>query len=88
MKLEIFSVLDSKAELFIQPFFSPTIATGIRLFEGAVNNPQDATFAQHADDYTLFNIGSFNQETGILTPPENNFPINLGLASGLLKKDE
>lgn len=82
VKLEIFSVRDSKAELFITPFHAPTIAAGLRMFESAVNTV-DGQFFQHADDYTLFHIGTFSQDSGILVPLAT--PVSLGLASTLIR---
>lgn len=57
--LNIFSVYDSKAEAFIQPFFSQTIGTALRDFGRAANDAQHQ-FHQHAGDYTLFHLGSFD----------------------------
>lgn len=82
IKLEIFSIRDSKAELFIQPFHAPTIAAGLRTFETAVNE-QQSQFFQHSDDYTLFHIGTFDQSTGIITALDA--AANLGLASTLIR---
>lgn len=77
MKLIAFSVHDSKAKAFVQPFFTPTQATGLRSFRAAVNDPS-TMFSRHAGDYTLFEIGEFYIETGILKP--HNVHINHGLA--------
>lgn len=77
MQLTAFSVYDSKVEAFIQPFFAPKRAVGLRLFKAACNN-ESADFNRFAADYTLFELGEFNQETAefILHPS----PVNLGVA--------
>lgn len=62
MKLEVFSVYDVKAEAFIAPFFMSTIAQAIRAFSEACSQEGHA-FRKHAEDYTLFHIGSFNDGT-------------------------
>lgn len=67
MKLEILSVHDSKAEAFITPFFSPNIPMAKRSFAMAVNDPE-TNFHKWAEDYTLFHVGSYDQDTGTLTP--------------------
>lgn len=66
MKLIIFSVFDSKADAFITPFFSPTVAVGVRSFATAANDP-NCQFAVHPGDYSLFELGEFDQEKGSVT---------------------
>jgi len=77
MHLKIFTVLDSKAEAFIQPFFSATTATAIRSFTIACND-QGHAFHRHSGDYTLFELGEFDQLSAIFDLHVT--PINLGLA--------
>lgn len=77
MKLHILTVHDSKAEAFIQPFFSQTPATGIRMFEQAAND-SNTDFSRHAEDYTLFELGTFDQDTAKFELHQT--PISLGLA--------
>lgn len=62
---KIFTIYDSKADAFHQPFFSQTTASGIRAFEGVVNKPE-TPFHQHPADYTLFEIGSWNELDGTI----------------------
>lgn len=59
----IYTVYDSKAEAYMQPFFSQTAGTAARAFEKAVNDPQH-DFHQNAGDYTLFEIGQWDEHTG------------------------
>lgn len=75
--LKLFSVYDSKAGAFIQPFFSQSTGTAVRAFEQAAND-EDHYFHQFAGDYTLFELGSFEQETAKFEI--HSSPINLGLA--------
>lgn len=77
MKLTAFSVYDSKAAAYITPFFTPTIAMGTRSFGEAANDP-NLMFARHPSDYTLFEIGEFDLETGELK--KHDALINHGLA--------
>lgn len=77
MTLKMFSVYDSKAEAFIQPFFSQSTGTAVRSFEDAANQ-ESHEFQKHAADYTLFELGDFDQNTGITTCLEVR--INLGNA--------
>lgn len=77
MELVILSVHDSKAEAFITPFFQPNLAMGLRAFAQAVNDPE-SMFHIHPGDYTLFELGRFNSNTGELIPLPS--PKNHGLA--------
>ncbi len=85
MKLKVFSIFDSKAEAFIQPFYSQTTGTAIRSFEAAVNQPEHE-FHKYAGDYTLFELGEFDQNTGITTSLETQ--LNLGLALTFIREPQ
>lgn len=76
-QLLMFSVYDSKATAFITPFFSPTTATAVRAFAAAAND-HGHEFGRYAGDYTLFCIGTFDSESGKITP--SNVQENLGTA--------
>ncbi len=77
MKLKLFSIHDSKAAAFIQPFFSPTTATALRSFATAAND-EATDFFRYGGDYTLFELGEFDQLSAKLETYST--PINLGLA--------
>ena len=72
----IFTIYDSKAETCLPPFFSPNSATAIRDFEVAANDTS-TVFYKHAADYTLFEIASWDDQTGHIEP---HVHINLGTA--------
>lgn len=63
MVLRIFSVFDSKMNAFLPPFFTLTASMALRSFEDAVRS-EGHDFGNHAEDYTLFELGSFNQHSG------------------------
>lgn len=65
--MKMFSVYDSAAKAFLRPFMAPTRGMALRGFMDACSSP-DHEFAKHASDYTLFEIGSFDEATGILVP--------------------
>lgn len=77
MKLEMFSVYDSKAKAFMNPMFLPQVGQATRLFANAVNS-KDHQFGANPSDYTLFHIGTFDDETAKIT--SKIAPENLGLA--------
>lgn len=84
MKLEIFAVYDSKAEAYIQPFFQAKINQAKRVFQNAAQDIKHA-FGRNPEDYTLFHLGSWNDENAILSP--NKTPISLGTAQEFQNKE-
>ncbi len=82
--IKLFTVYDSKAARFLQPFSSETTETAIRNFRATVNN-KDHQFNLYPEDYTLFEIGAFNDESGHLEPIN---PHSLGLAITFLPTGE
>jgi len=74
---KIFTVYDSKAELFMQPFFMPTTGQALRSFEDTCND-SSTLFAKHPADFTLFEIGSYEDITCEIRI--NDSKVNLGTA--------
>lgn len=77
MNLETFSVYDSKAKAYLPPFFLHNTGMATRIFQNCANDPTH-TFGANPGDYTLFHIGSFDDNTGTLEALKT--PISLGLA--------
>lgn len=65
MIIKIFSVYDLKAESFLQPMFFRSSNEAIRAFSKAVND-EGHEFFKHAEDYVLFEIGNFDDVSGLL----------------------
>lgn len=85
MLLKIFSVYDVKAEAYMQPFFMQSTGQACRSFEDTVNNPE-SVFNKHAADFTLFEIGTFEDSNCSWSHHEAN--INLGTALEYIKQKE
>lgn len=68
MRLMMVSVFDKKALAYTQPDMAAQPGQAIRSFSDAVNNPQSA-FNKHPEDYALYNIGYFDDNTGLIFPP-------------------
>lgn len=66
-KQYVFSVYDSKAEMFNQPMFFKAIPEALRAFGDEAMRP-DSAIHKHPDDYSIFCIGEFDVDTGLLTP--------------------
>lgn len=66
----VFSVHDAKADAFLPPFILPKTEMAQRVFSDCVNSP-DHQFGKHPEDYTLFHLGTFDDENGLHTPHRN-----------------
>lgn len=74
--LGVYTIHDSAAEAFMRPFFAQSSGAAIRSFSDLVNGTErDHPVAAHPEDYTLFEIGQFNERTGQLVSCE---PRSLG----------
>lgn len=79
----IFTVFDSAAGAFLEPFFAPTIEFAIRGFRQAVNTEKHQ-FNTFPEDYTLYHIGEFNAVAGLIKPQD---PRSLGVAITFIDKE-
>ena len=83
MSMKMFIVYDSKAEAYLQPFYAQATGAGVRIFSQA-SSDQSHQFFKHGADYTLFEIGSFDESTGTLVIADAK--VNLGTALELAEK--
>lgn len=81
--LHVFSVYDSKAKAYLQPFFCSTVAVAMRSFGAAVNDERH-DFHRFAGDYTLFEVGLWYDDVGRLVELEPK--VSLGVAVEFLKE--
>lgn len=77
MLVKMFTVYDSKTKAFITPFFNITTESATRTFSNA-SNDKEHQFGRNPEDYTLFEIGIYDDETAKITPLQT--PLSLGLA--------
>lgn len=66
MKLLVFAVHDRVVESFGSPFTAQTDAEAKRMFMGAASDP-DTYLAKNPQDFSLYQVGTFNNSTGELT---------------------
>lgn len=74
--MKIFTVYDSKAKAYLQPFFSRTDATAVRDLKAAANT-HDHQFNKYAEDYTLYVIGEFDEITGKISAHDPESIVNV-----------
>lgn len=62
------AVLDSAVQGFGQPFFVAATGQATRSFGDEINRKEQGNaLAAHPDDYTLYQLGMFDEETGEFT---------------------
>lgn len=74
MILRALAIHDKKAELFSMPIFVQAVGQGVRSFADTVNDGK-SEYARHPEDYTLFDIGSYDDVKGQLV---SIVPVSLG----------
>lgn len=85
MKYLLISIKDRAVNAF-QPLASVRAkGEAIRSFQDALNNPQNAQIHAHPDDFDLYLIGTFDDETGKI---ESNEPEQLALGKQLKIRGE
>jgi len=77
MMLKIFSVFDSKVGAYMSPFFMRSTGEAVRAFTQAVSD-KDTQFCKHPEDYTLFELGEWDDQTSKFDLKST--PVSLGLA--------
>ncbi len=79
MNHRIFVIFDSKARCYMPPFFMPEVGQAVRVFSDMCNDKSHA-FGQHPEDYTLFEIGTFDDREGKLLQLKASITHGVGLA--------
>lgn len=72
MILQVFSVWDEKGTVFSSPFFMANKGLAIRGFSDLVKD-KSTRVAQHPEDYKLYLIGEFDDNSGQLVSDKPEF---------------
>ena len=78
MKHKCFSIFDSAAEAYLPPFVLPTEGMAIRVFTDCCNSEKHQ-FGVNPGDYTLFELGVFDDATALFEA----LPAGMKLVNGL-----
>lgn len=65
MKQKVFAIRDSKAEVYLQPFFRKTHGEAERDFRQLVKD-EKSLVSKYPEDYDLYFIGSYDDELGAI----------------------
>lgn len=78
----VFSIYDSAVSTWRPPIYARSKGEILRSFTDAANNPQ-TDFAKHPGDYTLFDIGTWDDDKCLFALHKT--PISLGKAVEFIK---
>jgi len=65
MQLKIYSIRDSKSEVYNQPFYKKTHGEAERDFRSLVND-EKSTINKYPEDFDLYYLGDYDDNTGKL----------------------
>jgi hypothetical protein len=80
--LTIVAVKDRAVDAYNRPFYVPTIGAAIRSFTDEVNRNESEMNA-HPEDYDLYEMGTFCDQTGTFLPAEGGIPRVISRAQDL-----
>lgn len=80
---KLFSVHDTVAKTFIQPFGVPSLAIAVRHFTNCAND-KGTDIGRNPADYVLYELGEFDSDTGAIAVLQPM--INHGPASNYIKE--
>lgn len=66
LQLQLYSILDTKAEAFFPPFPAANAAEALRSFSDLLVDPQ-SKIGKHPEDYRLYHVGEFHVVNGTVT---------------------
>jgi hypothetical protein len=78
MKQGLFVVFDEKSQTYTAPTLHPTRAQALRSFGDAVNGGQ-GVISSHPEDFTLFEVASYDMRTGVIEVMETKSVVANGL---------
>lgn len=82
--MKLFSVRDLKSGSFSRAFSDTDVHMACRGFESVVNRP-DSQYGQFPDDFALFELGSYDPQTGMVM--SNDTPTELVRARSVLRSN-
>lgn len=84
MKMNMYVIRDQRTT-YMTPSVDYNDQSAVRNFEHAVLN-KDSLFNSHAEDYSLYRIGEYDNQTGRITPEESPVLILDGKDFGNFKE--
>lgn len=74
MEKQLYSIFDKKAGVYAPPFIEINKGTAIRAVQDLVSRG-DSNPSKYPEDYTLVQLGSFNEQNGKITPQDGDITV-------------
>jgi len=79
MKLTLCTVKDRAADAYGRPMFVPSTGIAIRSFSDEINRQsEDNQMYNHSDDFDLYELGEFDDNTGLFSLHDQPKLLTLG----------
>ncbi len=78
MKLMVFTIFDSKNQSHCRPIMQPSSGGMLRSFADLANDKQHP-IGQHPEDYALYRVGEWDDETGKMVHDEKDTSLGRAL---------
>lgn len=76
---KLFVIYDVKSETYTAPRVEPSRETGLRNFADGINDAQGGVLFAHPEDFTLFEIGTYDLRTGDIVIHEAKVAVANGM---------
>lgn len=75
--MNIYAVRDTAVGEFLLPWYFKNHGAAVRALGDSVNKPsEDNQFFQHPEHFQLYQVGSYDQETGVITSMAPEFVVD------------
>ncbi|AXL14456.1 nonstructural protein [Microviridae sp.] len=78
MRKIVTTIHDAKSEMYLNPVCGRTKGQAIREFQQEANNPE-SQLNKYPEDFTLFELGEYDDITGMMHPHKTPKPIGKAL---------
>lgn len=78
MKTNVYSIYDSAAKAFTQPFFMQNDGLAVRAFTDNVNSDTANNISEHPDQFTLFKVGEWDDTNALLISLDTKESLGTG----------
>lgn len=87
MKMGLYSVYDEASRTYNRPVTEQTDAQALRIFKQEINRAEvNNLMNSNPEDFSLYHVGTFDTDTGTITPADPIRLMSTGL-SNVVKKD-
>ncbi len=87
MLMHVYSFYDTASGSYMRPFVAQADGEATRVFMDLVSDPEHP-IGKHPEDYSIFRLGSFNDQSGDIGPEDPIECLSTGLEMVALKRNQ